>query len=172
MKTKSTNPPIRRKFNGDWDQVLYCYYKVLYWFYARQNRRRASRFCETLERLLRKVDSKHESIRGEECRSLLYEARGQLDKAILHRRNEIRLLKRLQRFKPRFEHYGPDDLADRLELLGILYKDSNDIRKAIKAMTEAKRICAKHRIKFDSPDLLEEYKADEKKNRNRNPVSR
>ena len=159
MKVKSKSIPNRRKFDGDWEQVDYCYRKILYWFYARHNRSRARKFCRTLESLLRRVDSKHESIKGEECWSLMCEVRGQLDKAIFYRRNEIRLIKRLQRFKPRFEHYGPDDLADRLELLGTLYREVNDIRQAVTVLREAKRICLRNRIRFDSPDLLSEYEA-------------
>jgi hypothetical protein len=150
----------RRKFDGDWDQVDYCYHKILYWFYSRRNRGRASRFCRTLEPVLKRVASKHEAIRGEECWSLLYEVRGELDKAIWYRRNEIQLIRRLQRFKPRFEHYGPDDLADRLILLGILYKDANDTRRAIKALRDAKRISLRNRIRFDSLDLLRTYEAE------------
>lgn len=150
----------RRKFESDWDQVLYCYHKILFWFYSRQNRAKASRFCRTLEPLLKRVAGKHEAIKGEECWSLLYEVRGKLDKAILHRRNEIQLIKRLQRIKPKMEDYGPDDLADRLILLAILYKDSNDIQQAIKVVKEAKRICTRNRIRFDSLDLLQEYEAE------------
>lgn len=150
----------RRKFDGDWDQVLYCYQKILFWFYSRRNRSKAGRFCQTLEPLLKRVAGKHEAIKGEECWSLLYEVRGELDKAIFHRRNEIRLIKRLQKIKPRMEDYGPNDLADRLILLGILCKDSNDIRQAIKAVMEAKRICTRNRIRFDSSDLLREYETE------------
>ena len=160
VKTANNNIPNQRKFDSDWEQVLYCYHKILFWFYKRHNRSKAARFCRTLEPLLKKVAGKHESIRGEECWSLLYEVRGELDKAILYRKSEIRLIKRLQRFKPRFEYYGPDDLADRLELLGILYRDAGDIRGAVKAVRESKRLCSRHRIRFDSPDLLKEYEAE------------
>lgn len=161
MKTKDRICNLnRRKFDGDWDHVDYCYHKILYWFYARHDRSRASRFCRALEPLLKKVANNHEAVKGEECWSLLYEVRGALDKAILYRRNEIRLIKRLQRFKPRFEHYGPEDLADRLDLLGVLYKEANDIRQAIKAMRESKHICSRYGIRFDSPDLLKEYETE------------
>jgi len=155
----------KRKFDGDWDRVLYCYHKILYWFYGRHDRSRARRFCRTLEPLLKKVDRKHESIRGEECWSLVYEVRGDLNKAIFYRRNEIRLIRRLQRFKPRFEHYGPDDLADRLDLLAILYRDAGEIQHALKALRESKRLCARNRIKFDSPDLLKEYEGEWRESR-------
>lgn len=160
MKTRNNNIPNQRKFDSDWERVLYCYHKILFWFYKRRNRSKAARFCRTLEPLLKKVDSKHESIRGEECWSLLYEVRGELDKAIFYRKSEIRLIKRLQRSKSMFEYYGPDDLADRLDLLGILYRDAGDIRQAVKAVRASRRLCLGHRIRFDSPDLLKEYEAD------------
>lgn len=150
----------RRKFDGDWDQVLYCYHKILYWFYSRRNRSKARKFCRTLEPLLKKVASNHEAIKGEECWALLYEIQGELDKAILYRRSEIQLIKRLQKTRPRMEDYDSSDLADRFVLMGILYKDSNNMQQAIKAVREAKRICKRNRIRFDSSDLLREYEAE------------
>jgi len=56
--------------------------------------------------------------------------------------------------------HGPDELADRLILLGILYKEANDIRQAIKAVREAERVCTRNRIKFGSYDLLSEYETE------------
>src|SRR5438128_366459 len=97
----------RRKFDGDWDQVLYYYDKILYWFYPCRNRSRAARFCRLLEPILTRVANKHEAIKGEECWSLLHEVRGELDKAILYRKSEIRLIKRLQRIEPGMDDYGP-----------------------------------------------------------------
>lgn len=110
-----------------------------------------------LQPLLSKAASKHEAIKGEECWSLLYEAQGDLRSAIRHRKNEVRLIKRLLSSKPRVHDYGPGDLVDRLMLLGILYHDSGLIHQAIAALREAKRICQSHRIKFDADDLLKEY---------------
>src|SRR6266404_5257258 len=107
---KNAPEPTRRKFDGDWDRVLYCYYKALYWFYARRNRSQAAKFCRSLEPVLRRVANKHEAIRGEECWSLLYEIRGNLNKAISYRRSEIRLIKKLQRIMPKPKNYGPADL--------------------------------------------------------------
>jgi tetratricopeptide (TPR) repeat protein len=152
--------PTRRKFDGDWDQVLYCYYKILYWFYSRRNRSKAAMFCRSLEPVLKRVANKHEAIKGEECWSLLYEVRGDLEKAILYRTNEIRLIKKVQRIDPKMKDYGPADLADRWILLAMLYKDSNKIREAIRALKEAKRICTEKRVKFGSADLLGEYEAE------------
>src|SRR5438105_2121216 len=106
--------PTRRKFSGDWDRALYFYYKILYWFYSRRNRSKAAKFCRSLEPVLMRVANKHESIKGEECWSLLYEIRGNLEKAISYRRSEIRLWKKLLRITARPTDVGPVDLADRL----------------------------------------------------------
>jgi len=161
---KTAPEPTRRKFDGDWDQVLYYYYKILYWFYPLRNRSRAARFCRSLEPVLKRVANKHEAIKGEECWSLLYEVRGNLDKAISYRKNEIRLIKKLQKISPKrsyaLKDYGPADLADRWILLAMLYKESNNIREALRALKEAKRICAEKRVKFGSADLLGEYEAE------------
>lgn len=151
----------QRKFDGDWDEVDYCYHKILYWFYARRNRARASRFCRTLEMLLQKVANKHEAIKSEECWSLLYEVRSEFVKAILYRRHEIRLIKKLQKLGARPQGvYDACDLADRWILLGMLYKEANNIREAIRAVREAKRICVRSRVTFGSADLLGEYEAE------------
>lgn len=164
MKAETRKPmptPTRRKFDGDWDQVDYCYHKILHWFYSRRpNRSRASRFCRTLEPLLKRVANKHEVIWGEECWSLLYEVRGELDKAILYRKSEIRLIKRLLKLKPRQDYYDASDLADRWILLGMLHKEANNIREAIRAVREAKHVCVRSRVKFCSNDLLREYEAE------------
>jgi tetratricopeptide (TPR) repeat protein len=161
---KNSPEPTRRKFDGDWDQVLYYYHKILYWFYSRQNRSKADGFCRSLEPVLKRVANKHEAIRGEDCWSLFYEVRGDLEKAILYRRSEIRLIKKLQKISPKRSYalkgYGPADLADRWILLAMLYKESNKIREAIRTLKEAKRICARKRVKFCSDDLLGEYKAE------------
>jgi len=154
---KNAPEPTRRKFGGDWDRVLYYYYKILYWFYPLRNRSRAAKFCRSLEPVLKRVANKHEAIMGEECWSLLYEVQGDFEKAILYRRSEIRLIKKVQRIDPKMKDYGPVDLADRWILLATLYKDSNKTREAIRALKEAKRICATKRVKFGSADLLEEY---------------
>jgi tetratricopeptide (TPR) repeat protein len=157
---KTAPEPTRRKFDNDWDKVDYCYHKILYWFYPLRNRSKADRFCRSLEPVLKRVANKHEAIMGEECWSLLYEVRGDLEKAILYRRNEIRLIKKVQRIDPKMKNYGPVDLADRWILLAMLYNDSNKIREAIRALKEARRICARKRVRFGSMDLLSEYEAE------------
>ncbi len=160
MKTKTCIRRLRRrKFEGIWDRILYCHAKLLYWLYGRDNRSRAKYYCRILEPLLLKAASKHEAIKGEECWSLLFEARGDFDRAILYRNSEIKLIKRLLRLKPRLDEYGPGDLADRLVLLGVLYFDSGRTRRALTAIREAKRICQRNRIRFDDDDLLKEYES-------------
>ena len=70
------------------------------------------------------------------------------------------MIKRLQGLKPRVDEYGPDDLADRLVLLAILYKESNCIQQAVQTMREAKRLCIRNRIPFDSSNLLTQFEAE------------
>lgn len=38
---KTMPPPDRRKFADGRDEMEYLYHKLLYWFYGRQDRRRA-----------------------------------------------------------------------------------------------------------------------------------
>ena len=162
MKTKS--PPERHRFADEWDEIDYLYHKLLYWLYERGSAERARQYADQLERILPKADPQHEAILGEECWSLLHEAKGDMRNAIHHRQNEIRLIRRLydisqgksyQRIA--LKDYGYDDLSDRLELLAILYHDSGQLEKALDTLEDAKKMCIDHGIPFDSENLLREY---------------
>ena len=162
MKTKP--PPDRRKFAGTWDEIEYLYHKLLYWLYQRADPEKSRPYAERLERLLSQSDPNHEAILGEECRSLVSEAKGDLRGAIKHRENEINLIRRLHQIAYGAPHqdallkgYGPKDLSDHLDLLATLYHDSGDLRNAISTLVESKRYCQKHGIRFDGEDVLREY---------------
>ena len=161
---KGKPPPDRRKFADEWDEIGYLYDKLLYWLYRRADAEKARPYAERLERLLPRVTPEHEGIFGEECWSLVYEAKGNLPKAIEHRENEVRLIRQLHEIARNTPHenlvlkqYGYDDLSDRLDLLAVLYHDSGNLDKAISTLYESRRLCAKHGLKFDGEDLLQEY---------------
>src|ERR1043166_6342025 len=61
------SPPTRHKFAHEWDEIKYLYYKLIYWFYGRKDRRRPLQYGGRWEELLRAVSASHEAIRGEEC---------------------------------------------------------------------------------------------------------
>jgi hypothetical protein len=157
-------PAQRRKFATDWDEIGYLYDKLLYWLYGRGDAAKARAYAERLEKLLPKADPDHEAIFSEECWSLIYETKRDLRKAIGHRENEIRLIRRLHeisRDKPHealaLKNYGYADLSDRLDLLATLYHDSGYLDKAIAVLQESKSLCKSHGIRFDGEDILEEY---------------
>jgi hypothetical protein len=154
-----------RKFADEWDEIGYLYDKLLYWLYRRENVRNARRYAGRLEGLLPKADPGHGAIFGEECRSLVYEAKGDLGRAIEHRENEVRLIRRLHelsRNKPyeklALKGYGIADLSDRLNLLATLYHDRGRLAKAIATLQESKKLCERLGVKFDGEDVLEEYR--------------
>jgi hypothetical protein len=160
----SKPPPQRRKFANDWDEINYLYDKVLYWLYQREAPAKARPFAERLERLLAKADPDHEAIFGEECRSLIEETKGDLGRAIEHRENEVRLIRRLHEIsrgtpgeQAALRGYGYDDLSDRLDLLAVLYHDSGNLDKALSTLRQSQRLCQAHGIPFDGEDLLAEY---------------
>lgn len=162
MKTKT--PPLRRRFAGAWDEIEYLYDKLLFWFHQRENPGKAVRYGERLSRLLSKADPKHEAILGEECWSLIHEARGDLTKAIEFRENEIRLMRRLHELvrdtpgeATAMEGRGHEDLSDRLDLLAALYHANGELDRAIGVLKESRAICARHGIRFDGGDLLADY---------------
>ena len=84
-----------RRFVNDWDEIIDLYHRILFWFYGREDRKRALKHCPRLEELLRQASPEHQTVRGEECWSLIWEVRGNLGRAIRFRRNEIRLVRRL-----------------------------------------------------------------------------
>jgi tetratricopeptide (TPR) repeat protein len=165
MKVKS--PPIRYKFANEWDEVDYLYHQLLYWLYERENASKARGYANRLEQLLPKADPDHQAIFGEECWSLVYETKGNLPKAIEHRKNEIRLIRRLHdisRNAP-YEHlilrdYGYDDLSDRLDLLAVLYQKNGQLDQAMDTLIESKQHCEKHGIRFDGEDILQKISHD------------
>jgi tetratricopeptide (TPR) repeat protein len=167
---KAKPPPERRKFAGIWDEIDYLRHKLLYWLYQRADLERARPHAEQLERLLPKADPTHGAILGEECWSLVCEAKGDFQGAIKHRKKEIRLIRRLQRIAhgapeeaALLEGYGFSDLSDRLDLLATLYHDSGQLEKAIGILKQSKKLCLEHRVKFDAEDVLREY-MEERKN--------
>jgi DNA polymerase III delta prime subunit len=169
-RTSDRPPPDRRTFADAWDEVGYLYDKLLYWLYQRANRAKARPYARRLERLLPSADPGHDAIFGEECWSLVHEAKGDLPRAIESRENELRLIRRLYEVslgKPYEESalkgYGYDDWSDRLDLLAILYHDSGALDKAITILQKSKKLCEAHGMEFDGEDLLQEY-AEEKRN--------
>lgn len=155
-------PPTRRKFTDAWDEIDYLYAKLLYWFYEREDRHEALRFGRRLEKLLKTAP---ETIRAEECRSLLAELKGNLPAAIRHRDNEIRLIKRLleaSRAHGGLEYvkrhgYDYGDLSDRLDLAAMLYHEAGDVEQAIRLLEESRDLCREHGLTFDGNGLLREY---------------
>jgi tetratricopeptide (TPR) repeat protein len=167
---KDKPPPDRRTFANEWDEISYLHDKLLYWLYQRADPRKARLYAPRLERLLAAAAPNHDAILGEECWSLVHEAKGELASAIESRKNEIRLIRRLYQLSRGAPHeevalrdYGYDDLSDRLDLLAVLYHDSGDLDKAIKTLQESKRLCQEHDIEFDSGDMLQDY-MEEKRN--------
>jgi tetratricopeptide (TPR) repeat protein len=162
------NPPAdRRKFTTEWDEIGYLYDKLLYWLYQRADPGKARVFADRLERLLSRVPASQEAIFGEECWSLVYEAKGDYPKAIEHRENEIRLIRRLHDIAADEPHrdlalkdYGLEDLSDRLDLLATLYHDSGHLDKALTILRESRQLCEDSGLTFDGEDLLREYLAE------------
>src|SRR4051812_20364850 len=97
-------PADRRKFANEWDEIGYLYDKLLYWLYQREDSRKARPYAKRLERLLPKAAPENDAIFGEECWSLVHETNGNLRKAIEHRENEIRLIRRLHQLARKAPH--------------------------------------------------------------------
>jgi hypothetical protein len=154
-------PPTKRKFRSAWDQIDYLYHKMLYWFYDRADRRHARRFASRLKRLVAKADPHHETILGMSCRALIAELAGDLRRAIQYREREIRFIEQVLRpGSPPLPDMGFDDVSDRMDLLAILHWNLGDAAKAAEILEESKRYCAKHHIRFDGQDVIDEVRAE------------
>ena len=165
---KSKPPPARRSFYSNWDEILYLYDKLLYWFYPLKDSGKSRHYADRLAKVLQKTPSSKGAIKGQECWSLVYEARKDLRKAIVYRQKEIRLIQRLHKVTTKksivgravLEGYGIAALSDRLDLLAILHHDSGDLSAAIRTLKKSRELCRKHRIPFDGKDLMADYLAE------------
>jgi hypothetical protein len=144
------------------EDLAYLRDSLLYWFYERADRKRSRRYADLLEQILNDLDE--DSIVAQECRSLVAEVRGNVPKAIRHRIREIKLIRRLHQISAGrlgedyvLSKYGIDDLSDRLDLLAILYHALGKRERALKALSESRRLCEAHGIPFDGADLWDEY---------------
>jgi hypothetical protein len=150
-----------------WEQISHLYDGLIYWLYERQNAHRARSYADRLEQALARNQTEAGAIFAEECRSLIYEAKGDWKQAIKHREKEIGLIRRLhararntlnERYV--FRQYSYADLRDRFELLAMLYRDSDDMDKAVATLQRAKQFCKKHGVKFTAETILREYQED------------
>jgi tetratricopeptide (TPR) repeat protein len=154
-------PPTERKFAHPWKEIDYLYHKALYWWFEREDRRRAFLYAERLRPLLEREDARSEAILGAASRALIAELDGNLNDAIRHRIHEIELIRRLNEIGgPPSILFGPDDIADRLDLLAILYWHSGELEKAEQTLEESRRLCEQHKIPFDGTDLLKDVRRD------------
>ena len=122
---------------------------------------RSRKIANRLGGVLAKLDPKRESIFIEECRSLVSEALGDLEKAIWHRENEIRLVPRLLQLAKEsstedvvHSAYNYSDLQERLHILAMLYGDVGDVHRAIELLQESKKLGADQRVTSDAEELL------------------
>ena len=98
MISKIPKPPIsQRRFANGWIELDYLCKKIRYWLYARKHKTGAERYLDRLERVLRDLPENDLAIIRAEGLSLLSELKGNLNDAIAHREQEIRLMERLHR---------------------------------------------------------------------------
>jgi hypothetical protein len=98
MVQKQSKPPVtQRRFGTVWGELDYLCKKVRYWLYTRNEKTRAKRFLDRLERVLQDLPENDRAILREEGLALLCELQGKLDVSIAHRKREIQLMERLHR---------------------------------------------------------------------------
>jgi hypothetical protein len=164
-------PAGSRKSPATSKKVGRLYDRLIYWLYQRGDPQRARPLADQLEQVLPTVGPETGAVFSEECRALIHEARGELARAIEHRENEVRLIRRLHRLARKtaspdlvLAQYTPSDLRDRLDLLAMLYHDSGHLDQAIRLLKASGKLCTKHGISFAEDETLREY-LEEKKGR-------
>ena len=97
--------------------------------------------------MLSQVDGVEGSIKGCECMSLIEESEENWKVAITHRESEIENLEKYLSYKNVPDDYDYSDLADRYELLAMLYEQVSQSKEAKSAYLKAKQALAKHERK-------------------------
>jgi hypothetical protein len=98
MMNKTAKPPTtQRRFATIWGELDYLCKKVRYWLYERGQHLKAQRYADRLAHVLRRLPDNKQAIIREEGWALLGELKGDLGKAIAHRKREIRLMEKLHR---------------------------------------------------------------------------
>ncbi len=162
--------PTKRRFANVADEIEYVYQKVVFWFCRRPEGSQARRYATRLKKLLGRDETIPGSIFGEECWSLVFDVAGDYRRAIRHRENEIRLIRRLHEITPKeqrdlvFGWYGFSDLSNRLNVLADIYKQIGQTDRAIRILRESKALCARHGIPFDGEDSLQELLSETSRN--------
>lgn len=162
MTRKETRPPTDPAAAADALEPLYRAF--LHAFYETRERDRAAELAPRLQAVLDESAEVAGSIRGDELRALLAELAGDLDAAIAGRERELRRILQLHSIavnKPGWDRvlsqYDHRDVADRLDLLGILYAEAGQLDRAVATLEESRRFCGAHDVVFDGEDLLAEY---------------
>lgn len=98
MIRKVHSPPkTERRFASPWIELSYLCGKVSYWWYVRGQKRTAERYVDRMKRVLGELPENDLAIVRQEGLALLYELRGEIGRAIVHRRREIKLMERLHK---------------------------------------------------------------------------
>lgn len=154
-------PPNGRASANPWHEIDRLYHKMLYWFYGPpHDLARAKAVAHQLKPLLDAHAQTPEAILGEAAWSLYHEVRGSLLLAIKHRKNEIRLIRRLLELPGSQDRYDVSDVVSRLELLAGLYDEAGDSRRAVELLQEAKDLSEATGLPFEGGDLLDEILSD------------
>jgi hypothetical protein len=97
MTQRKGPPATRRSFASIWDELDYLSKRISYWLYSRRQKTSAERYLERLERVLHDLPENDVAIIRENGLALLHELKGDIDKAIAHRKREMELMEKLHK---------------------------------------------------------------------------
>lgn len=162
MEWKEAVPKNRRAFVSNWDEIVYLCGKIEYWFYEKNSRARCGPFSVRLKALVDKFGPSARAIIVWKCRALLHDLEGKVSQEIKCRKKEVELRFELQkelskgrsRILKKMKMRELDELLYAMAFLAVAHHDNNDLESAIDTLLACKKLCARHRRKFDSQRYL------------------
>ncbi len=106
MRKQPKPPMTQRSFANLWGELEYLCKKTSYWLYIRSHRIRAERYLDRLNGVISRFPENELAIIRQEGLALLYELKGEISEAIVHRKREIQLMERLHRDAQSAEYSG------------------------------------------------------------------
>jgi hypothetical protein len=159
MSLEAVRESIEPSGNEDVEEL---YLELVRALYEDEYEGASHQLADRAAELLAKRPDVAESIRGEELRALVAEARRDLEEAIRRREAEVRKILDLHdmtRGTPGWDYviqrYDYTDISDRLDLIAELYAEWGNPARAIETLEQSLAFCNAHNIRFEGADLLQ-----------------
>jgi hypothetical protein len=147
----------------NWSEAKNLYVRLLHSFYERNEIAKSKSFALSLLRMIDSLDPLGKTLPGNEYRALIAEIDGDIEGAIHYREVLVKLIDKYARVK-RLQDLAlnPDEYADQLDLLAILYCQNGRLTEAEATIKKSERICLEAGILFDGKDVRKQIERAQK----------